>query len=175
MDKFNADIIYKIQDSDHCQMGIASALKLSKNFTNGDNFAVILGDNFYSNNFKNEVNNFNSKCKLFIKQVSDVTRFGCASVKGNKITKIVEKPTNPESDLAVTGLYFYSPEIYEVLPNLKILARKELEITDLNNYFVQQNTAQFSLIEGFWSDMGTPDSMVRTQKYVRDNDFGTSF
>jgi len=169
---FGADFSYKIQDHNRVQLGIASALKLAKNFVNEENFAVILGDNFYEDTFSDQVKEWNmgeSPAAVFLKETTEIERFGCATLKGNYITKIVEKPKAPESNWAVTGLYFYTPQVFEIAETLKPSHRGELEITDINNYYCP-NLLGVKL-KGFWSDMGTPNSIAKIQEFMQHHNF----
>ena len=173
--QFGVSFTYKIQDTEHMSMGIASALKLAKNFTGEDNFSVILGDNFFAGSFKNEFEKFDlleNKASVFLKEVEDIKRFGCATLDVNsKVVKIVEKPSDPESNWAVTGLYIYSPYVYEILPELSLSERGEVEITDLNNWYVKNNKMMAFTLNCYWSDMGTPISAKKTQKFIEENNF----
>jgi len=162
--RFGADFTYKIQDPDRAGIGIASALKLSEGFTKGDRFAVILGDNFYEDSFHEEFVEFDRsdfKAMLFTKEVEDPERFGVYH-KGS----IEEKPKKPKSNMAVTGLYLYTSNVYEIASKLKPSARGELEISDINNHYCSMGQADVRHISGFWSDMGTPSSMIRTQEFL---------
>lgn len=167
---FGANFTYKIQDVTRVEMGIASALKLARDFTRNDPFAVILGDNFYEDSFGNEMMLFNNSCtksaRIFLKEVADPERFGVYH-EG----KIEEKPTEPKSNMAVTGLYLYHPSVYEVAEKLIPSKRGELEITDVNQHYCEINAMDVSLVKGFWSDMGTPQSMQRTQEFVANSGY----
>ena len=161
---FGADFSYKIQDSDRVGLGIASALKLSQGFTGSGRFAVILGDNFYENSFIEEFLLFeksSAEAMIFTKKVDDPQRFG-VYYEGS----IEEKPKNPKSNMAVTGLYLYTEKVYEIASSLKPSGRGELEISDINNHYCQNNLAEIHEVPGFWSDMGTPPSMIRTQEFL---------
>jgi len=154
-------------------LGIASALKLAQGFTADENFAVILGDNFFEDTFEEEIKEFDKsgdKAAVFIAEVEDIKRFGCASLEGDKVTKIVEKPTEPESNWAVAGLYLYTPHAYQVADQLKLSHRKELEITDINTHYCPNQVTGFKL-KGYWSDMGTPESMRRTEQFINETNF----
>ena len=168
--KFGVDLTYKIQDVNRVPLGIASALKLAKSFTLDSNFAVILGDNFFQDTFEKEFEFFNKKAAIFIKQVKDPERFGVYA-DGN----IEEKPSNPKSNMAVTGLYIYTPEVYSIAETLKVSKRNELEITDINQYYCSTNQMCINHIDGFWSDMGTPNSLVKTQEFISKNNFELFF
>jgi glucose-1-phosphate thymidylyltransferase len=166
---FGADFSYKIQDSSHVQLGIASALKLAENFVGKSKFAMILGDNYFEDSFIKEFESFSisdEKCGLFLKEVSDVERFGCAIVKDGKISKIIEKPKNVESNWAVTGLYLYDSDVFSIAKNLVPSNRGELEITDINDHYCKINSANANFLKGFWSDMGTPMSVKKTQEFI---------
>jgi glucose-1-phosphate thymidylyltransferase len=176
--EFDCEFTYKIQDHEHVHLGIASALQLAESFTADQNFAVILGDNFYADTFAEQVEQFDEKhplyrpgCQLFLKEVHDPKRFGIATIENNKITEIVEKPKEPKSNWAVTGLYFFTPHVYSIAERLEPSARGELEVSDINDYYVKDQSAEATFLEGFWSDMGTPQSMIRTQEYVNETNF----
>lgn len=186
--RFGVDLTYKIQDHNDAArpVGIASALRLSRDFVDNENFAVILGDNFYENSYKKEFNEYVwrertiassfASAHIFLKQVNDPERFGVATVDNfGKVTKIVEKPKNPESNYAVTGLYLYSPHVFEVAKNLKPSARGELEVSDINDYFVNNGKMTSTIIDGYWSDMGIPSSMARTQEWINTNNYRIPF
>jgi len=168
--EFGANFTYKIQDVNRVTLGIASALKLAKDFTKDEPFAVILGDNFYEDSFAEEFSCFPASCKMsariFLKEVQDPERFGVYA-EG----QIQEKPSNPKSNMAVTGLYLCHPNVYEVAETLVPSSRNELEITDVNNFYCEKNSMDVSHIKGFWSDMGTPQSVSRTQDFMVANNF----
>lgn len=167
---FGASFTYKIQDVTRVEMGIASALKLARGFTGDDPFAVILGDNFYEDAFADEIEFFKNSCpnsaRIFLKEVLDPERFGVYHDG-----RIEEKPKDPKSNLAVTGLYLYHPKVYDIAESLVPSRRGELEITDVNQYYCMSGAMDVSHINGFWSDMGTPQSMQRTQEFVRENSY----
>lgn len=168
---FGADFTYKIQDMNNPKkpVGIASALKIAKGYTGNENFAVVLGDNYYEQSFASQVKAFEattSKACVFLKEVEDIERFGCATISDGKVTKITEKPSHPESNLAVTGLYLYTPDVYNIAEKLKVSARGELEVTDINDFYSKNGDLSYEVLSGFWSDMGTPLSMIRTQNFV---------
>ena len=121
--EFDLNLTYKIQDS---AGGIAQALDLAENFAKGDSIAVILGDNVYENNF--DLLNFTEGAKIFLKEVQDPNRFGVAEVDNDKVTNIEEKPENPKTNLAVTGLYLYDSKVFDIIKTLKPSQRGELEI-----------------------------------------------
>jgi glucose-1-phosphate thymidylyltransferase len=188
--RFGVDICYKVQDhNDPARpVGIASAMKLIEGVVSPiDPFMVILGDNFYENNFEDEFakfcdyvwsNSFRSDgidtthiAHVFLKEVHDPERFGVATIDGDKVTKIVEKPKNPESNYAVTGLYFFTGHVFNLLPKLTVSGRGELEVSDLNNWYVQNNKMTSTILKGFWHDLGTIPSMLHAQEWINKNNY----
>jgi glucose-1-phosphate thymidylyltransferase len=149
---------YEIQEE---AGGIAQALGLAENFSDEDDVTVILGDNIFQDDIKKDVLNFKDGAKIFLKEVPEAQRFGVAELKGNRVVGIQEKPHEPKSNFAVTGLYIYSNEVFDVIKNLKPSARCELEITDVNNYFTNNGTLEYRILYGFWSDAGTFESLLR--------------
>lgn len=149
---------YEIQEE---AGGIAQALGLAENFADEEDVVVILGDNIFQDNIKEDVSNFKDGAKIFLKEVPDAHRFGVAELKGDKVIGIEEKPHEPKSSFAVTGLYIYANNVFKVVKNLKPSARGELEITDVNNYFVNNGSMEYRILEGFWSDAGTFESLLR--------------
>jgi glucose-1-phosphate thymidylyltransferase len=169
------DFSYKIQETNdpNRPMGIASALKLARGFTGDDNFVVILGDNFFEWNdaFLECIDDFKEheklKCGLFLYETNDWQRFGVAKLNSSlMIESIVEKPKDFISNLAVTGMYVYTPDVYNYLDSLKPSKRGELEISDINNMYVKKGLTWHTIFDTFWSDMGTIDSMVVVQNYL---------
>ena len=160
--QFGVNIRYEIQDKPG---GIAHALALAEDFANGDNITVILGDNIYEDNFV--LLDFKKGARIFLKKVSDPERFGVAELKNEKIINIIEKPKQPISNYAVTGLYQYDNRVFEIIKKLKPSDRGELEITDVNNAYLKNNELQFSLVRGYWTDAGTIETLVRASDLVR--------
>jgi glucose-1-phosphate thymidylyltransferase len=165
--EYGCSLTYRIQEMDRPVVGIAQALGLAQSFCSSSNsFAVVLGDNFYEHSFRKEFEKFDMDSKtdqsiasVFLKGVHDPERFGVVTFDGNKITKITEKPSKPESDLAVTGLYLYTPHVFSILPTLVPSRRKELEITDVNNWYVNNCKMNYYLLaDTYWHDMGTPEA-----------------
>lgn len=162
--RFGADFTYRIQDPESSGTGIASALKLSRGFTGQGRFAVILGDNFYEDSFEEEFSQFENsdfESMIFTKSVDDPHRFGVYH-EGS----IEEKPDNPKGNRAVTGLYLYTAGVYELAGSFKPSSRGELEISDVNNHYCSVGSTDVREVKGFWSDMGTPQSMIRTQEFA---------
>lgn len=157
---------YEIQEE---AGGIAQALGLAEKFADEDDVTVILGDNIFQDIIKEDVSNFRGGARIFLKEVDDSKRFGVAELDGNKVVGIEEKPQHPKSNFAVTGLYIYDNEVFNVIKTLKPSGRGELEITDVNNYYVSQGSMEYKVLEGFWSDAGTFESLIRAgimvQKY----------
>ncbi|HIH75350.1 MAG TPA: NTP transferase domain-containing protein [Methanosarcina sp.] len=157
---------YEIQEE---AGGIAQALGLAENFADEDDVVVILGDNIFQDSIRGDVSNFKGGAKIFLKEVSDACRFGVAELEGNKVIGIEEKPREPKSNFAVTGLYIYSNNVFKVIKTLKPSARGELEITDVNNYFVNDRTMEYRILDGFWSDAGTFESLLRAGLLIQKN------
>ena len=160
--KQGLNLSYEIQDE---AGGIAQALGLAKNFAGKENIAVILGDNIFQDKF--DVSDFKEGAKVFIKGVEDPKRFGVAEIVGENIKSIEEKPENPKSNYAVTGLYVYDNEVFEIIKTLKPSGRGELEITDVNNVYVQDGKMSFGMLDGYWSDAGTFESLTNATNLVR--------
>ncbi len=165
---FDAKFSFELQDS---AAGIADALRLAENFVDGKKFATILGDNIFEDNFRPFFEEFlkdEKKAKVFLKQVPDVNRFGVAELKGKNVVSIEEKPLNPKTNYAVTGLYLYSGEVFDIIRKLKPSKRKEYEITDVNNEFIRQHQLTAEVLNGFWSDAGTFESLFRASQLIRE-------
>lgn len=161
--ELNCNLTYKVQTK---AGGIAQALGLAKDFVRDEPMCVILGDNIFSMSLKDEVRNFRDGARIFLKKVPDPSRYGVASVhrKISLTTKnqiivdsIEEKPKEPKSEFAVTGIYFYDSRVFDIIADIKPSARGELEITDVNNYYIAMNemTAFIMDDDEFWSDAGT--------------------
>lgn len=158
-------LTYEIQDE---AGGIAHALGLARDFVDDDDCTVILGDNIFEDDFGATIQNFKSGAAIFYKEVSDPGRFGVAEVdKSGKVLSIEEKPQNPKSNYAVTGLYVYDKKVFEIIKNLKPSGRGELEITDVNNAYIAAEKMQANEVKGYWSDAGTFESLFRASELVR--------
>lgn len=149
--------------------GIAQALGLARNFADEDNVTVILGDNIFQDSVREAVDSFQSGARIFLKEVPDANRFGVAEInKANgSVLGIEEKPVHPKSNYAVTGLYIYDNSVFDIIKTLKPSKRGELEITDVNNAYIRQGKLSYSILEGFWSDAGTFESLYRASELVR--------
>ena len=144
--------------------GIAEALGLAEYFSKGDSVIVILGDNIIEKSIKTAVENFKQQrggAKILRKEVEDPQRFGVAELDGKKVVNIVEKPKQPKSNLIVTGVYMYDSGVFNIIKTLKPSDRAELEITDVNNRYIQDNKMTFEVLDGWWTDAGTFESLYR--------------
>jgi glucose-1-phosphate thymidylyltransferase len=159
--EFGVKLSYEIQDE---AGGIAQALSLAEDFADNDSVAVILGDNIFEDKF--DISRYSGGAMIFLKEVTDPERFGVAELKGDEVIGIEEKPKKPKSNLAVTGLYIYDKDVFRVIKTLKPSARGELEITDVNNEYISRGKMQAEKVEGFWSDAGTFDSLMRSSALV---------
>lgn len=155
--EFGVHFTYEIQEK---AGGIAQALSLARDFVDGDSVTAILGDNIFQDNIKKDVETFNGGAKIFLKEVPDAYRFGVAELKGEKVIGIEEKPKVPKTNYAVTGLYIYDNEVFEAINTLKPSGRGELEITDVNNYYVNKGAMEYRILDGDWSDAGTFESLM---------------
>ena len=172
-DEFNANFNYVYQQK---AGGIAEAIYLTQKIVKGYKIAVILGDNIYEDVFRSEITTFENsdeyQCYLFLKKVKDPERFGVAELsEDNTIKLIEEKPKIPKSSFAVTGLYLYNEKIFDVIKEItdKIgySKRGELEITDVNNYYVKNFKTKAIMVNGFWSDAGTFDTLIKSSNFVK--------
>jgi glucose-1-phosphate thymidylyltransferase len=142
--------------------GIADALRLAEDFAEGEKICVILGDNILQGSIKQAVVNFEQQARgahILLKGVTNPERFGVPVFEGDRIIRIEEKPTHASSQFAVTGVYFYDPSVFEKANRLKPSGRGELEITDVNNAYLQEGTLTYSFLEGWWTDAGTFESL----------------
>lgn len=147
--------------------GIAEALGLTEDFADGEHVAVILGDNIYER--APSIDGFDGGARIYLSEVDDARRFGVATVDAvGNVTKIVEKPTHPESHLAVTGCYLYDAGVYDIVKTLRPSERRELEITDVNNAYIAAGKMSARVIEGWWTDAGTVESLYRASTLVRE-------
>jgi glucose-1-phosphate thymidylyltransferase len=159
--QFGCRFTYKVQDE---AGGIAQALGLAENFAKGKPLVVILGDNIFEASLKDYADRFISQktgARVMLKQVPNPQRFGVAQVSGDRIIGIEEKPKKPKSDYAIIGIYFYDTSVFDIIRELEPSARGELEITDVNNAYIAKNQLAYDLLEGWWTDAGTFESLVR--------------
>lgn len=166
--QFGLRLTYEVQEE---AGGIAHALSLAEKFTDGEKICVILGDNLFQDDIKNPAIDFELQpkgAKIFIKKVSNPESYGVPTIDGNKISKITEKPKKPDSPFAVTGVYMYDYQIFDIIKGLRPSGRGELEITDVNNYYIEQGTMTYEILEGFWGDCGESfDSFMDAAKMVQ--------
>jgi len=149
--------------------GIADALALAEAFADGGPVCVMLGDNIAEKPITDAARAFLAQgegARLLLKRVPDPERFGVARFEGERIVEIIEKPADPPSDLVVTGIYFFDASVFEICRTLAPSARGELEITDVNNVFLRRGTLTWSEMEGWWSDAGTFQSLLRAGRLV---------
>jgi len=150
--------------------GIAEALRICEEFCDGDSVAVILGDNCTDSDIRDEVQSFQTGARIFLKQVPDPQRFGVPvfdnpGASDARIIRIDEKPPAPANDYAVTGLYLYDQQVFDFIKMNKPSARGEMEITDVNNRYIERAELSWAMLDGFWSDAGTFESLYRTNVF----------
>jgi len=174
-ENFGVNITYIEQDEPR---GIAHAIRLCKEFVNNEKFLVFLGDNIIQKPITNFVENFNKSdydATVLLCEVDNPSRFGIADVENEKIVKITEKPKKPTSNLAVTGIYLLTPLIFEVIDNLKLSWRNELEITDaLDNLLKQNDNIGYETKTDYWKDTGTPEDILNANRQVLEHICGTA-
>jgi len=155
--------------------GIADALSLAEHFADGDRICVVLGDNIVEKSIRHAVEEFASQprgAKILLKEVPDAERFGVAEINGGRILGIEEKPKNPKSNYAVTGIYLYDETVFDKVKTLVPSDRNELEITDVNNAYIREGTMTFSFLDGWWTDAGTFESLLRATNLVAQSGTG---
>ena len=168
-------LTFKVQDEPD---GIAGALSLCKDFVGEDTVAVLLGDNIFEESIEKYVKKFSSwimmsevndskQCMLILKEVKNARRFGVATVENDEI---VEKPKTPKSNLCVTGIYFYDKHVFDFVKELSVSDRGEFEITDVNNYYINNGIARYDILEGWWTDAGTFSSYERANNLINSQD-----
>lgn len=161
---FGCRFTYKVQDQ---AGGIAQALGLAENFVHGDSTAVILGDNIFEDPITEFVRDYavqGGGAKIVLKEVTDPERFGVAELDGDRVLSIEEKPKTAKSNWAVTGIYFYDGDIFNVIRTLKPSGRGELEITDVNNAYIQRGKMTWGKFRGWWTDAGTFESLRKADE-----------
>jgi glucose-1-phosphate thymidylyltransferase len=149
--------------------GIAEALGLAEFFAGAEPICVVLGDNIIENNIRHSVESFQKQqegAKILLKKVPDAQRFGVAEIRGDYVVGIEEKPQAPKSDYAVVGIYFYDGTVFDKIRRLKRSGRGELEITDVNNFYIQEGKMTCDALEGWWTDAGTFESLLRANNLV---------
>ena len=164
--EFRAHLSYTYQQGEG---GIAEALDLAEHFARGERVCVILGDNLIEGSIRGAVEDFRrqkSGAKILLKEVTDAERFGVAELKEGRIVGIEEKPRKPKSNYAVTGIYMYDETVFRKIKTLVPSARGELEITDVNNAYIREGNMTFAHLEGWWTDAGTFESLLRAANLV---------
>lgn len=149
--------------------GIADALKLAEDFADGGQICVLLGDNLIEGTIAKAASDFSTQlsgAKVLLKEVPDPQRFGVARLDDDRIVQIIEKPKNPPSNFAVTGIYFYDSSVFDICETLRPSGRGELEITDVNNHYVERGDLTYDILEGWWTDAGTFQSLHRANQLV---------
>lgn len=164
-EEFGISLTYKVQDKPD---GISGALRLCKDFANNNNnIAVILGDNIFEDNFKEDFDDFTEGAVIFVKGVKNPYRFGVVEFnKEKKVISIEEKPKIPKSNYAQTGLYFYDSKVFDYIDTLRPSARGELEVTDLNNIYLDRGELKANKVKGNWSDAGTFESLMKASLFI---------
>ncbi len=149
--------------------GIAAALSLAEYFSDREKICVVLGDNIIETNILKAVKDFEKQengAKILLKVVPDPQRFGVPEIKGDKIIRIEEKPAAPRSKLAVIGIYMYDAAVFDIIRTLKPSGRGELEITDVNNEYIRRGNLTYEILDGWWTDAGTFESLLRASNLV---------
>jgi glucose-1-phosphate thymidylyltransferase len=170
--EFDCSFTYCVQEE---AGGIAQALSLAEDFVHGDQMTVILGDNIFEDEIGPTVGRFEAQkegARLLLKEVPDPERFGVANVKDGKVLGIEEKPKKPKSNYAVTGIYFYDGQVFDIIRTLKPSGRAEFEITDVNNAYLKAGKLECDFLEGWWTDAGTFPSLALANHLVEGQDNG---
>jgi glucose-1-phosphate thymidylyltransferase len=160
-------LTYRVQDE---AGGIAQALGLAEHFCTGSRSLVLLGDNIFRDPLISLVEKANTRpdwAWIGLKEVHDPGRYGVAELNGENVVGIEEKPAEPKSNYAVVGIYIYPPDVFNVIKTLKPSGRGELEITDVNNFYLKQGRMGYSVLDGYWTDAGTLDSLDHANEVVR--------
>jgi glucose-1-phosphate thymidylyltransferase len=151
--------------------GIAAALALAEHFADREPICVVLGDNIIEGSIADAVRRFDRTphgAQIFLKEVPDAERFGVPVLRGNRVVRIEEKPKRPSSKYAVTGIYMYDARVFDVVRTLRPSGRGELEITDVNNWYIKRGELSYSILDGWWTDAGTFESLFRASQLVAD-------
>lgn len=169
-DEYGVNLTYKIQDRPG---GIAEALGLCKGFVGSDSCIVILGDNIFQDNIVRFIDKFKKQgigAKVLIKKVKDPQRYGVPEICKDRIINIEEKPQNPKSSYCVTGIYMYDNRVFDIIKTLKPSSRGELEITDVNKWYLNDGTLTYDILENWWTDAGTFESLLYANQLAKDID-----
>lgn len=157
--------------------GIAQALDLAEQFVGQDQMVVILGDNVFEDDISAFADNFVNKngAKILIQHVNDPSRFGVPELQDGRIISIEEKPAKPKSNYAVTGIYMFDNEVFKIIKTITPSARGELEITDVNNAYINRGELTFDILQGWWTDAGTHTSLAKANNLAQEITFGEEF
>jgi glucose-1-phosphate thymidylyltransferase len=165
---FGLNFTFKVQEK---AGGIAEALLLAEDFAKNEKITVILGDNIFTADLSPYISDFDQQphgAKILLKSVPDPCNYGIVEIKDGKIVGIEEKPESPKSNLCVTGIYMYDSRVFDIIKELKPSARKELEITDVNNTYQKKGSLSFDILNGWWLDAGTFSSFAAANQYTAD-------
>ena len=159
---------YAYQDGEG---GIAQALGLAKDFSAGEPLMVLLGDNLFQNSLEEAIGHYSQGegAMIFLKEVDDPERFGVAILEDDRVVRVIEKPNTAQSNLAVTGCYFFDSRVFEIIEGLLPSSRGELEITDVNNKYIEWGEMKHQVLDGWWADAGTVESLARASRLVRED------
>ena len=163
---FGCEFTYRVQEE---AKGIAHALALAEGFAAGGKIVVLLGDNVFEAPIQQAVSDFHTQqvgARVMLKQVDDPERYGVATLDGNHIVAIEEKPTHPKSDYAVVGVYFYDASVFDIIRTIEPSARGEYEITAVNNVYIHRAELEYSFLQGKWIDAGTFDSLTEAHQIL---------
>jgi glucose-1-phosphate thymidylyltransferase len=163
--RYGCSFSYRVQDK---ASGIAQALGMAETFADGKSVCAILGDNIFFDDLSEVIRNFSGGARIFVKQVPDPERFGVVEMRGDKVTSIEEKPAKPKSNFIQTGCYVYDWRCFDVIRNLVPSARGEYEITDVSQWYMDQNELSATVLKDEWIDAGTFESLFRAAEVVRE-------
>jgi glucose-1-phosphate thymidylyltransferase len=164
---FGCTFTYKVQDESG---GIAQALGLARGFCYGERMCVILGDNILEDSLDQYVKEYNKQIRgamVLLKEVDHPSRYGVAEIDNCSIRRIIEKPKDPKSNFAVTGVYFYDQRVFDIIDTLRPSGRGELEITDVNNAYIEWGELKYATLKGYWTDAGTHESLFHATQLVK--------
>lgn len=167
--QFGVRFTYRVQDE---AGGIAQALGLAEDFARDEPIVVLLGDNVFVQPISPMVDAFSRQeggSRIVLHKVSDPSRYGVPAFDGDLIVRIDEKPLHPRSDFCVTGIYMYSPDVFDVVRTLKPSGRGELEITDVNNHYIARGSMRYDIMDGWWTDAGTVDSLATATRLAQEH------
>ena len=169
------DISYTYQEGEG---GIAEALGLAEHFVDRDKVVVMLGDNIVQGSIREAVAGFREQgqgARIILKKVPDPRRFGVPELDGDRVVRIIEKPKEPPSEYAVIGIYMYDEQVWDIIKTLKPSDRGELEITDVNNAYIERGQMTYEILDGWWADAGTSfESLIRASRLVMEDEIGPS-